>query len=204
MASEKPTVSRREQNKQRVRVALVREATRLFAARGFEATTIDDIVEEAGVSRRTFFRYFATKESIAFPFREERLAAFEALIQRDLADRPPLEAVREACLGVGKYYAAEPDRELTRQRIVDESPTLVAAELEVYDRWERAIAEAVTPKRASAKRRRQARIFAAATIGVLRTTLREWYESDCSKNLLTLGRQAFDLLEQGFGADAMT
>ncbi|MEM6997093.1 MAG: hypothetical protein AAF721_41700 [Myxococcota bacterium] len=143
------------------------------------------------------------KEAVVFSRREERLAAFERMLAAALRTAPPLSAVRDACLRIGEDYAARPRAELTRQRVVAASPRLVAAELTIYDQWEAAIVSAVTGRRASARRRRQAQIFAAATLGVLRTTLREWYASKGRKNLLKLGEQAFDVLAAGFDEHAM-
>lgn len=193
----------RDDHKRQVRQSLVDSAMRLFARQGFEATTIDAIADAAGCSRRTYFRYFATKEAVVFPRRQERLEAFGVALGLRLQDAPPLQAVREACLAMAEDYSEHADQELTRRRVVQTSPTLMASELQIYETWETTIADAVTRRRSSAKRRRQARLFAAATLGVLRTTLREWYAGECSKNLMTLGRQAFELLEAGFDADAM-
>jgi AcrR family transcriptional regulator len=57
----------REQKKAETRAALVKAAQDLFHRKGYEATTIDEIAEAAVVSRRTFFRYFPTKEDLVFP-----------------------------------------------------------------------------------------------------------------------------------------
>ena len=66
----------RERKKEATRRALLEIGNRLFHRKGFEATTIDEICEAAGVSRRTFFRYFANKEALVFPHRNERLDRF--------------------------------------------------------------------------------------------------------------------------------
>lgn len=190
--------SRRSRKKAEVRDALVRAADRLFAARGFDGTTIDEIAEEAGVSRRTFFRYFETKEAIVFPNTNERFEQFKALLNARLAQTSPFEAVRESIFAVGQSFMASREQEVQRQHIVEASTTLLAAELEIYQRWENAIAEAATPPGASARRRRRARLFAGATMGIVRAVLREWFHAQGRKNLVTLGREAFLALEEGF------
>jgi AcrR family transcriptional regulator len=190
--------SRRALKKAEVRDALVGAAERLFAAQGFDATTIDQIAEESGVSRRTFFRYFETKEAIVFPQTHERFEMFKQLLHARLETDAPFTAVRESIFAVARGFMATREREIARQRLVESSPTLLAADLGIYQRWENAIAEAAMPPGASAKRRRRARLFAGATMGTVRAVLAQWYRGEARKNLVTLGREAFLALEEGF------
>jgi AcrR family transcriptional regulator len=67
-----------ERNKEQTRLSLVRAAVSLFRDRGFEATTVDDITTEAGCSRRTFFRYFGTKEDVLLLDTRKMLVDFRA------------------------------------------------------------------------------------------------------------------------------
>ena len=60
-----------------VRERFVTAAFELFAERGYEQTTVDDIAERAGVGRTTFFRTFRSKEDAIFPDHEQLLAAIE-------------------------------------------------------------------------------------------------------------------------------
>jgi len=191
-------LSRREQKKAEVREALVQAADALFVEQGFEGTTVDQIAERAGVSRRTFFRYFPSKEAIAFPRSEERLEAFRSLLRERFAEQDPLPAVRAACLEIGRMMVAVSGEELARQKVVDASSTLLAAELELYRQWETAIAETVTRDHGDANRKQTGRLFAAATVGVVRSVLRGWFDANAEPDVMQLAEEAFLLLETGF------
>ncbi|MFH9349776.1 TetR family transcriptional regulator [Kitasatospora sp. NPDC017646] len=93
-----PSAGLRERKKAETREALRAAAARLFAERGFAETTVAEIVEAAGVSPRTFFRYFDSKEDLLLPDLAE---SFDRMV-RELASRPhgepALVALREAVL----------------------------------------------------------------------------------------------------------
>ena len=84
--SERP-LGRRERRKRKTREALLEAAFTLFAERGYHETTVDEIADAAGVSRRTAFRYVPTKHSLVFPEREHRLVtAWRAAITAVVPD----------------------------------------------------------------------------------------------------------------------
>jgi AcrR family transcriptional regulator len=74
--------SLRERKKADVRNTLVGTAVALFLKKGFDAVTVDEIVEKANVSRSTFFRYFPTKEAIVFRHHARRLATFRSFLEK--------------------------------------------------------------------------------------------------------------------------
>src|SRR5215475_12775925 len=73
---------------------LQRIAVRLFTKRGFDNTTIEQIAIEAGVSERTFFRYFATKASVLWTDFETELDTIRAALATVGDDVPMMDAVR--------------------------------------------------------------------------------------------------------------
>lgn len=192
----------REQKKRLARDTLAKAALELFSEKGFEHTTVDEIAARAGISRRSFFRYFTSKEEAAFPKQNERLVQFRELLQRYDVKKNGVAAVREACVAIGRQYMAERAERLARQRLVDSSNALRSFEHAADVEMERILVdELVTASDGEGddlERARRARIFAAAVMGLVRVVLREWFDSDGATNLEEIGRSAFGWLEHGF------
>jgi AcrR family transcriptional regulator len=105
---------------------IARVALRLFGERGFDDVTVDEIAAAVGISSRTFFRYFPTKDEVVLQYQrriQERLV--EAFAARP-ADEPPITALREAYLATS--HVAPEDREgvLLTNRFMVRSPSLEA------------------------------------------------------------------------------
>jgi AcrR family transcriptional regulator len=134
-------VGLRELKKQRTREAIASTAFHLFAERGFDRVTVAEVAEAAGVSEKTVFNYFPTKEDLFFdevPARQAALVA--AVTDRGVGQSVP-EALRRLQLAQCERMAS-PDF-ATFARIMDESPALRAKELEVMADFERVLAEAL-------------------------------------------------------------
>ena len=80
----------RERKRQQTRQELISAAMRLFGEKGYEQTTVAEIAAAAGVSTKTFFNYFASKDEVLFPHLSHRIDAAVALIeQRGPGDELP-------------------------------------------------------------------------------------------------------------------
>lgn len=121
------------------RAELEHVALQLFVTRGFEATTVDDIAAAAGIGRRTFFRYFASKNDVVWGDFDQGLADLRA----DLAgtDGPLLDGLRSAVLSFNRYDAAELGWHRDRMRLILEVPALQAHATLRYAAWRAVIAE---------------------------------------------------------------
>jgi AcrR family transcriptional regulator len=189
----------RERNTRERRDALVEAAYALFAEKGYAATTMDDVAARAGLSRRTAFRYFASKEDLVFPAHEERLASLVALLA-PVEDERPFATVRRACLALARHYQDDRARLLAQARVLASEPALVGRELTIDRASEAAIEQAfLTGQRDTPRSRRRARVRASAVVGALRATVREWLEGGATTDLVRLGRETFAELEAGFG-----
>jgi AcrR family transcriptional regulator len=83
----------RQRKRQRTRTELIGAAMQLFEAKGYEQTTVAEIAAAAGVSTKTFFNYFASKDEVLFPHLANRIDAAVALIEQRGPDEPIAEVV---------------------------------------------------------------------------------------------------------------
>jgi AcrR family transcriptional regulator len=164
------TTGLRERKKQQTREAIHRAAMRLFAERGFEATTIADIAAAADIAPRTFFSYFASKEEAVFPKFEMAFADFD----RALSERPPgttaLAALREWIVQAAEKYMGDIDAARLEARLRRESPAVAACDLQHARRFERRLAEAVGEDFGEPPDALQPRLVAAAAMAALQAS----------------------------------
>jgi len=161
-----------------MRDALISAAFRLFLERGFEQTTIDDIVSLAGVGRRSFFRYFPSKEDVVFPDHEGCLAEMTAFLAATDDSGDPVDQVCDAARLVLRMYAANPTFSVERYLLTKKVPNLRIHELSVVWRYERALAEHLRARYAArADGALRADVIAAAVVAAHNHALRTWLRS---------------------------
>src|SRR5438477_6886284 len=95
--------SLRERKKEKTRRLLSEIALRRFSEKGVDATTVEEICEEAEVSVSTFFRYFPSKEAAAFPDEDARVEVVTEVLTTAPAAEPVITTVRRAALALVDY-----------------------------------------------------------------------------------------------------
>ncbi|GAA4091813.1 TetR/AcrR family transcriptional regulator [Actinomadura miaoliensis] len=131
----------RERKKLRTRQALIDTALERFTANGFDGTTLDDLCAAVEVSKRTFFRYFDSKEDVAMAPTQDLWTAFlDELRTRPLERGPLLALLQHALLAALDRMPAEgwTDRVLLSRRLADRTPSMNAHGLQFCDRTSRA------------------------------------------------------------------
>lgn len=120
---DEPTPGLRARKKQATWSALRRAALDLFRTHGYDAVTVEQIAAAAGVSRSTFFNYFAGKEAVLFDGAPGEPAAWRPLLEARPDDEPTWDALSAVLLGVSEGRADRMDlvRELKKT-----SPALAA------------------------------------------------------------------------------
>ncbi|GHH33768.1 TetR family transcriptional regulator [Streptomyces candidus] len=171
----------RERKKQRTRNALLRVALELFTTQGYERTTVDEIADAVDVSQRTFFRYFSSKEEVAFTVVSMAEARFLDAVRARPADEGPLTALRNAVIlawdSVGEAIEAVVPMELHMRtyRMIESTPALLAVHLRRSTEVEDALAAVVAEREGlDVDEDPRPRIAVAAFGGVMRLTGRMW------------------------------
>ncbi|HTW21569.1 MAG TPA: mycofactocin system transcriptional regulator [Mycobacteriales bacterium] len=116
-------------------------ALRLFSQRGFDATTVEDIASAAGVSRRTFFRYFDSKAAVLWHQFDSEVQALRAAFSAVTQDLDMMTAIRHVVVSVNRYRAADVAELRSRMNLIGSVPALQASAAPHYDAWERAVSE---------------------------------------------------------------
>jgi AcrR family transcriptional regulator len=184
------------------RYALGAAAIRLFAARGLDGTTVEEIAAEAGVSPRTFFRHFATKEAAAFPDHEERIQEMRELLAARRGASSPLDAVLEVTRSTAREYFDDADLYRARTAVVRANPSLRNFERIVDQQYEDAIAGDLAGELpATADVTLRARVIAAGVVAAVNDVLDRWTTDEGSDPEALLTR-AVDLLRRAFAGVA--
>jgi AcrR family transcriptional regulator len=109
------------------RAQLTDTALRLFAERSFDATTVENIVDEVEVSPRTFFRYFDSKEDVVIGFFDLFGERLREMLGARPAEEPPFTAVRNALGSLVDLYAEDRERVLAARQLAYETPAIRAS-----------------------------------------------------------------------------
>jgi len=168
-------VGLRERKRQQTRATIQAAGLHLFATRGYDATTCEQIAAAAEVSPATFFRYFPTKEDVVLS------DDYDDLILALLHDRPagesPVQAVRRSlAAALEAAYAADADVIRERLRLVLSVPALRARLYEQQRATETLLARGLATRMDAAAGDLEVRAVAAAIVATAAVGVEEWAE----------------------------
>ena len=124
-------------------------ALRLFTEQGFDNTTIEQIAAEAGVSKRTFFRYFGSKTSVLWSEFDHEVDVIRTALAGVPAGVPMMDAIRRAVVAANHYGPHDVPELRMRMNLIGTVPALQSSAALHYDAWERAISDLPPPGRVS-------------------------------------------------------
>lgn len=178
---------------QLVHNAIFDAAIELFAAKGFDETTVEDVARAAGVSRRSFFRYFASKDDLL----AQNVVHYGVALSEAITACPPtftsLEIVQETVLSVGKQSVAHPHT----RRVIEIAENSASARQAHLSRWievEDSVAKAFAGRlRSASKDGLRARLLASLTLSVMNVAISAWFRGEY-KDFSTAAKHVFSNL----------
>jgi AcrR family transcriptional regulator len=171
---------------------LVEAALALFAQRGYESTTVEEIAERAGLSERTFFRYFVDKREVLFWGAQ----TLEELLVGAVNDAPtneaPIEVVVSALERSGEMFDDRRDGARQRQAVIAANAQLRERELIKLASLASALAKALVQRGVSTV---TADLAAQAGVAVFAVAFERWVDESNEVDLATLIRASFNELK---------
>jgi mycofactocin system transcriptional regulator len=176
--------------------AIEQAAFRLFADRGFDATTLSDIAREAGIGQRTLTRYYRSKNDIPWGQFDRTLEHFAQLLATAPADLPLWERVHHAVVGFNQFPddAEPPHRE--RMRLILDTPTLQAHSVLKYAQWRAVIAEYVAAETSTAPGDPLPRLVGHVSLALALSAYEQWLGSEGVNGDHKLNARLLELLEE--------
>ena len=170
---------------------LVQAALALFGERGFDETTAEEIARQAGLTERTFFRYFADKREVLFYGAHELGDSLVRLVVEAPASATPIEAVTAALASAGTELQARREFAQRRQAVIAANPELRERELIKLANIASAIAEALRERGTSAT---TAMLAAETGMTIFRVAVDRWVEGTDEQDLPSVIRASLDEL----------
>jgi AcrR family transcriptional regulator len=174
------SVGLRERKKLKTREALEQAALELFEKKGFDHTTIEEIVEACDVSPRTFFRYFPNKEALLLSDADEKCQLLVTGLLGRPAGESPLRSIRESLVENLTSIEHDRPRMLMQSRIMAETPALRTYKIERQQSWEEAIFQALLTREASGlgagHSTFELRLVASTAVAALRAAVETWLD----------------------------
>ena len=188
----------RERKKQKTKRAVMDVALRLFAEKGFDATTVEEICAEAEISPSTFFRYFPAKEAAAFPDEEERIAVVEHVLHARPAGEPLHVAIRRAALTLVDHDLEAKGDFSARLELMGREPAILAYATQTQnaatETFTRTVADQLGLDPVVDLR---PRLIVGAAFAAVNAAWTKWANDDGNGDLRALVDEAFDLMDAG-------
>jgi AcrR family transcriptional regulator len=177
-------------------------AIQLFAERGYDNVTIEEIADRCQVSPRTIFRYFGTKEDVLFAGTEERRVTLMQAIEAQPPEASAFQVLERACRLMAEDYGPDLDLLRARARIVDAAPGLQPRNSALPQLWDRDVLTQLRRSgRAAGIADLELRLLVGTSMTALRICIEEWIATEA--DLLTLIDTAFDRLGRGLADEAL-
>jgi len=188
----------RERKRQETFERIAEASLRLFVEQGYEHTTLEQIAEAAGISRRTFFYYFKAKDDVLVGLQcDGFVRALEQVFDGVDPSEAPFDVVARRMPALAASFETPETRLITG--IMKSTDALRVRKQAGYVEMETALLEALARTWPDPAMRARLAMVATATISVLRLSLDEWYAACAARPIGDYLNEAFELLRQSIG-----
>jgi AcrR family transcriptional regulator len=185
-----------ERRHQQTRIAIADAAVALFLERGYTETTMEDIAEAAGVSRRTAYRHFPSKDDLVFEQPRLWLVHFNAHVAVRRADETPREMCRRGLLAVAELIQANAASVLSAYSVFLATPSLRGRNGRAEDEWFERYLELLTPShRLGRARSLQIATVAGALVGTTRMLVGAWAGAQPDADMVAMTSAVLEQLD---------
>lgn len=188
-----PTDGLRERKRRETLQRITDAGICLFIANGYEATTIDEITAAAGISRRTFFYYFKSKDDILLSLQSGMGAMIADAVRGAPEGMRPLEAIRDAVVAV--CASVPTDDMIVIDRLMRSSEAVQARKQASYVQHEQTLFAALHDRWPEKPSKMALRLVAVLAIGAIRLSTEIFHSEGGSRPIEAVLREAFRALE---------
>ena len=174
--TEPRTPGLRERKKQATRDTIMRVAIELFAARGYDETSVEMIAAKAEVSAPTFFRYFGSKDEVLYANAQWRLSLLEPAVLDQPANEPNLVAGWNAVIRT-LLHDVDTDNVRLAVKAARSHPVLVGKRHSNSLQWETAIAQALARRTGNVPTGEDHHLTAAIIMTLVRVATDQWADT---------------------------
>lgn len=186
----------RERKRRETLHRIAEQGLRLFLTNGYEATTLEAIAEAAGISRRTFFYYFKSKEEILRVWQDGGYTeAIRTAVLEQSTRQSPLDAATNALLALAIRFQADYKHGKAIEQLTCANETLRIRQQAKYLGQEEAVFEALCQMWPQPKRRSALRIVAMMSVGALRLAIDNWSRDQGKRPISVYLKEAFTHLK---------
>jgi TetR/AcrR family transcriptional regulator, regulator of mycofactocin system len=150
----------------------------LFDQKGFEQTTVDDIAAAAGIGRRTFFRYFPSKNDVPWGMFEAELTRMRARLKLTPPEVPLMDAIRQALVDFNRLEPGQIPMHRRRMELILRVPALLAHSTLRFADWRDVIAEFAAERTGQDKDALVPQVIAQAVLGVAIAAYEQWLDDE--------------------------
>jgi len=185
----------RERKRRETLQRITEAGMRLFIKQGYANTTLDEIAAEAGISRRTFFYYFKSKDEILLSMQRSNSDTLAAAVRRAPQGKKPLDTIRDAVIEVCETFPAK--EMISIHRLMKSSEAVQARKHATYVENENAIVAALRERFPDPKQETTLRLVAMMSVGAMRLAVETLDKEDGKRPLSEILREIFATLDAG-------